>query len=607
MGKDKICLGGFVGHRMIKNLDNWLIQVPYNNPGMFEMFRRRDVKPHQLLVPWYGEFPGKYLTSAVLCYRLGRDQRLLDAIRYAVERLLSVQGEDGYLGVFPQGQRLIGAHDPSRPWDRHWDLWGHYHCMLGLLMWYEEDGDGRALSACVRAADYVRTFFARPGVKIEDAGWAETNMSILHVYTLLYEQTGEKRFLDFAMEILKAIATPQGGDYLNAALAGMEYFQMRKPRWEGLHSVMALGEIGKITGEMKYVQAVRWIWQSIQRYDRHNTGGFSSGEQAQGCPYDMRPIETCCTVAWIALGIDLWKLTGEPLIIDEIELSTLNGILGAQSPNGRYFTYNSPMIGVKQSSQSEIAFQSHAGSPELNCCSLNGPRGLGMIAQWSAVLGEREFVVNYYGEMDATYYAPDGGWARLRQSTSYPLEGRIDLTLEMDRARKLLLKLRIPLWSRHSQIWVNTEKAQSPEPGTYYEIPLRGARLTVRLVLDMALHYWPGDKAVKGKISLYHGPILLAYDQRFNDQDYHHPPAVRLRGEGKMTVCREFPVPWILLAFDGDDGRQVLLCDYASAGATGMGFTTWLATDVQCPPARLDGDKPTWAHFPEDDLAEDRI
>ena len=56
----------------------------------------------------------------------------------------------------------------------------------------------------------------------------------------------------------------------------------------------------RITGEPKYRDAFEHHWRSIRRWDRRNTGGFSSGEQATGNPYAPTAIETCCTVAWMA-------------------------------------------------------------------------------------------------------------------------------------------------------------------------------------------------------------------------------------------------------------------------------------------------------------------
>src|SRR5207302_1323296 len=68
-----------------------------------------------------------------------------------VRELIATQGMDGYLGPFPRAKRLVG---PGL-----WDVWGHYHCLLGLLLWHVETGDTDALTACRRIGDLLcRTF-----------------------------------------------------------------------------------------------------------------------------------------------------------------------------------------------------------------------------------------------------------------------------------------------------------------------------------------------------------------------------------------------------------------------------------------------------------------
>jgi hypothetical protein len=56
---------GPIDDRIKANVDNWLLRAPEANPGMLEMFRLRDREPVPQLVPWAGEFVGKYLISAV--------------------------------------------------------------------------------------------------------------------------------------------------------------------------------------------------------------------------------------------------------------------------------------------------------------------------------------------------------------------------------------------------------------------------------------------------------------------------------------------------------------------------------------------------------------
>ena len=57
------------------------------------------------------------------------------------------------------------------------------------------------------------------------------------------------------------------------------------------------------------------------------------------------------------------RLTGDSQVADEIELSTFNGaVWAAKVPSGRWWTYNTPMDGVKEASAHTINFQCRPGS-----------------------------------------------------------------------------------------------------------------------------------------------------------------------------------------------------------------------------------------------------
>ncbi|HEY3284246.1 MAG TPA: beta-L-arabinofuranosidase domain-containing protein [Armatimonadota bacterium] len=563
-------LGGWLGKRLEANTRNWLLPTPDANPAMLQILRDRDRTPPRDLVPWAGEFAGKYLTSAVLALRLTGDRGLRNHLAGFVKDIIAAQAEDGYLGPFPAATRMVG---PGL-----WDLWGQYHCMLGLLLYARETGDAAALSACRRVGDLFCRTFLEDGKRVVQAGSEEMNESAIHVFLLLHEETGEGRYLRLAREIERDWQTPPSGDYLRWGLAGKPFHQCPKPRWESLPSLQALAELHFITGDAGYRAALESLWHSIAAGDRHNTGGFTSGEQATGNPYDPRPIETCCTVAWSALTVDMLRMTGSSEAADELELSLFNALLGAQNETGRWWTYNTPMDGDRKASAHDIVFQARAGSPELNCCSVNGPRGLAMVADWAVMEAEDGLALNYYGPSDITVGLPDGGTVTLRQRTRYPLDGRVRLSVEPDRAREMTLRLRIPRWSANTRVTVPGQRLPSPEAGGYLELRRRWSPGDlVELDLDFTPHLWEGERECAGRVSVYRGPLLLAHDPRYDD---HAPDALPSIGDAPRILggvaWRQAPVPFGLWKLGCSGGETLALCDFASAGSTGTPYRTWL-------------------------------
>ncbi|GAI14423.1 unnamed protein product, partial [marine sediment metagenome] len=124
----------FMGERLMANVDNWLLSVPQTNPGMLEMFRDRDKKPQRDLVPWAGEFSGKYVTAGVYNLHVTQNYRLWRQLKEFVKELIETQSEDGYMGPFPSSERLVGRTIWEGKAQPHWDLWGHYQNMLGLFL-----------------------------------------------------------------------------------------------------------------------------------------------------------------------------------------------------------------------------------------------------------------------------------------------------------------------------------------------------------------------------------------------------------------------------------------------------------------------------------------
>ena len=63
-------LHGQTGQLADRIIQHWLLGIRETNPAILDMFRDRDHRPYRDLLPWSGEFAGKYLTSCAYMYRL---------------------------------------------------------------------------------------------------------------------------------------------------------------------------------------------------------------------------------------------------------------------------------------------------------------------------------------------------------------------------------------------------------------------------------------------------------------------------------------------------------------------------------------------------------
>ena len=572
----RLRLGGELGARIQANLEHWTLRVPSANPGLLNMFARRDrVWPYADMVPWAGEFAGKFLTSAVLSRGMVDDPRLDLLLRSFVAKLAACQDADGYLGPWR-------AHEH---WTGYWDLWGHYHLVLGLLAWYDDTGDQQALDLCLRIADGICDLYATGDRRPIDAGSPEVNFALLHGIAMMYRRVGEPRYLALANRIVEDMA--RSGDWLNLGASGVPYWQLPRngTRWESLHAVQGFVEMFRITGESRYRDAAINLWRSLREYDRHPSGAFSTAESAHGSIFDPGSIETCCSVAWLALTVDILRLTGDATVADELELTTLNQAMAAQHPSGSWCTYDTPLNGVRVPSYHHINFQYRIGTPELNCCSVNAPRALGLVRDWAVTRDDKGVYVNYYGPGEISLKQPDGGALTLVQETDYPLGDTVRLRVRYEGARpRFSLGLRIPAWSRETELRINEAIQDPPRPGTYYllERSWEGETLlTIRF--DMHPRHWPGRGPMyEGRAAFFWGPVLLAFDTGRNTLELDALPPVDAADFKPVNIPTQ-PAAWPgehppmgLWSVTAADGQQLLLCDFASAGAEGTAYAAWL-------------------------------
>lgn len=509
---------------------------------------------------WRCEYWGKWFTSLTLAdaYRSTPTSR---AIRdEAATALIATAAPDGYLGTRVPEHRLEG-----------WDVWGCKYALLGLVADYDRTGDKSVIAAACREADVLIDELGPGKTDIADVG--EWNglpaSSVLEPIVLIYDRTGDKKYLDFAEHIVACWSTPSkrlagGMRLIEDALSGRNPDQMCAPKsYEMMSCFEGLCELYRATGKKAYLDAPIKLADGIFREEATLIGCGTSNEvwfsgakkQTQPVP---KPMETCVTATWMKLCAQLLRLTGDARYADELEKNLYNGLLGAMMPDGQWWSYFSGLMGVRVPS-----YVQHS-DVNLSCCVVNGPRGLMLTPFWAYMQCAEGPVVNLYAPGSAQF-----GNVRLNISGDYPVSDKVEIRVAPTEAKDFTLKLRIPAWSGSTEVSVN---GQPQTVTTGYTRIRRTWRPGDKVLISFDMK--ARSTTLNGQIAILRGPIVLALDNRLT------PPSDRQITLDPKPGLRPNPVAAKKIgAWMAFDLGPLTFCDYASAGnafSEQNVFRTWL-------------------------------
>ena len=573
----------YVGQRLNGSYQNRILAQDINR--LVEPFRNRTETSC-----WQSEFWGKWFTSAVLAYRYKPEPQLKAILDKAVDGLISTQSADGYIGNYADDKHLAA-----------WDIWGRKYCMLGLLSYYDLTGEKKSLNAASKIADHLMKELKDRNALIVKLGnhRGMAASSVLEPICLLYVRSGEKKYLDFAEEIVRQWETPDGPQLISKSTVDVaSRFPKPQTNWYGweqgqkAYEMMScyegLLELYRITGKPEYKKAVENTWESIRESEINVAGSGSSVEcWFHGNEHQDHPInhyqETCVTATWIKLSQQLLRLTGEAKYADAIEQTFYNALLGSMTTDGSDWAKYTPLAGQRL----EGSEQCHMG---LNCCVASGPRGLFTFPLTAVMSAQGGVQINFFA--DGTYELPTPGKQNLKivQKTSYPESGKIQLRVEIDKPEELSISVRIPEWSANSSLEVNGEKviARAGQLAAIQRQWKSGD--IIELNLDMRGRIVRTGSPAES-VAIFRGPVLLSRDSRLGEPEIDaiiSPIAdkdgyIELEPETDKNpeLWMEFKVPFMPESYleDGPKPIKVALCDYASAGNSKEGypfFKVWL-------------------------------
>ena len=542
MKLERVRLLGPLGQALKLNVDARLKPLDY--ALMVEPFRQRNETDGT----WRCEFWGKVVRSAILGNASVRDDELAARIRETVADILSTQRPDGSISSYPAEKQL-----------ESWDIWGRKYVLLGLTRYYElVTPDEEVKRACIRLLDQLIAQVGGNGANLRNYGFhgGLAASSICDAAVAVYRISGERRFLDFAREIVEGGAS-QKHNIFTAAASGTPPAELGNGKaYEMTSCFQGMAEIALLEADETYRERCLAYYRQVRDREIFVTGVgggadewgeyWCEGALEQTAPRPGSALgETCVTTTWLHYCDCIYRLTGDPAVAGEAERTLYNGILGEMAPDGTNWQHRNPTPltggGVKFTVGDQMMVGFHTPFDGHDCCRAQGPEGLAMAPVFAVTAHDDGIAVNIFEAAEAEF---SGG--RLTIEGNYPYVPRavIRATTEAE----MPLFIRVAPWLK--KVSLNGEDVPLPETG-YLRISRRWrAEDELALDFDFSLRKIPAPGG-RPYYAVMRGPLVLAEDRRGVI-----PAAVHAEYEGH------------------------LLCDYASVGNPpneGYDFAVWVA------------------------------
>ena len=552
---------------------------------------------------WRGEFWGKLMLGAARVADYLQDAAFTGFVRDECRRLIALQDRDGYLGSYSDPE-LVSIVDPEATyrtygWYPVWNLWNRKYAMWGMLMAYHATGDRAILASVERQMTHVMETLRRRGLRLHDTGTSTMHglpsMSLLKPVVMLYEATGDRKYLDFAAEMLPDWDRADGecpNFFRNAGLDKPLHEWYPDPgKWAKSYELMScldgLVEYYRATGDRRCLDTAKSIRDNIAETDANPLGAVGFGDHFIGAPHYCNALnEVCDVILWIRLNVDLFLVTGDWKYMDSVELAYFNAYLAGIWRGGAFgpFFIRGHGRHTEQRGQCGYAYN--------HCCVNNLPRTFMDVA--SVVVtraGDGAFSVNFY--QDAAVEL-DG--VRFEISGNYPVRGVVAVKVS-DPSAKVVF--RRPAWCPHMDV------ARTPDG---YRLAFdMNARVVDRLqtvpglnakdVGNWAYRRYPDHREANKDLSagyrtepaaqVMYGPLVLAKSRLCGStkSEVLEPFTVNGRGyAAKLTPLESDGITWGLwlleLAKDGEPPIKARVCDFESGsdvpcGANGDLFSIW--------------------------------
>ena len=475
------------------------------------------------------------------------DKKLKAYIDSVLDVVAAAQEPDGYLYT---ARTINPKHPHGWSGDKRWvkdeelshELYNLGHMVDAACAHYQATGSTKFLDIAKRYADcVVREVGPKDGQAKVVPGHQIAEMALARLYTL----TGEKKYLDEAKYLL---------DYRGKTKIRNPYSQSHEPilkQSEAVgHAVRAgymyagIADVAALTQDSDYIKTIDRIWDNIVSKKYYITGGVGARHagEAFGSNYELPNMtaynETCAAISMVYLFERMFLLHGDSKYIDCLERTLYNGVISGMSMDGGRFFYPNPL-----SSDGKYAFNADNNTTRqpwfgCACCPSNLCRFIPSVPGYLYGVKDNNIFVNLFAANVSTIKV-NGKDVILEETTEYPWDGDIKITVKKSNAKNANLLIRIPGWARnqvvpsdlyqfadketHSySVTVNGKTVEADLSANKGYLPVKNIRKgdVVRIHFDMPVRTVIANQKVaddKSKVAVERGPLVYCAEAADNN------------------------------------------------------------------------------------------
>ena len=475
------------------------------------------------------------------------DKKLKAYIDSVLDVVAAAQEPDGYLYT---ARTINPKHPHGWSGDKRWvkdeelshELYNLGHMVDAACAHYQATGSTKFLDIAKRYADcVVREVGPKDGQAKVVPGHQIAEMALARLYTL----TGEKKYLDEAKYLL---------DYRGKTKIRNPYSQSHEPilkQSEAVgHAVRAgymyagIADVAALTQDSDYIKTIDRIWDNIVSKKYYITGGVGARHagEAFGSNYELPNMtaynETCAAISMVYLFERMFLLHGDSKYIDCLERTLYNGVISGMSMDGGRFFYPNPL-----SSDGKYAFNADNNTTRqpwfgCACCQSNLCRFIPSVPGYLYGVKDNNIFVNLFAANVSTIKV-NGKDVILEETTEYPWDGDIKITVKKSNAKNANLLIRIPGWARNQvvpsdlyqfadketpsySVTVNGKTVEADLSANKGYLPVKNIRKgdVVRIHFDMPVRTVIANQKVaddKSKVAVERGPLVYCAEAADNN------------------------------------------------------------------------------------------